>query len=132
MLRPRSFRYSLVVAATALLFLPLAAQDSKPAEKPSCIATTETVYQPGKDGVQPPQPPSPLKSKNVPTVRGPVSLELLINSEGRPCEVHVVSARDTSNAAALAEYISEHWTFKPATRKGKAVAVRFLMNWNFQ
>jgi hypothetical protein len=32
----------------------------------------------------------------------------------------------------LAEYISEHWTFKPATRKGKAVAVRFLMNWNFQ
>jgi Gram-negative bacterial TonB protein C-terminal len=131
MLRLSSFHCGLVIAAAALLSLRLTAQESKPTEKP-CIDPTEAIYRPGKDEVQPPQPPSPIKGKGAPTIHGPVTLELLINSEGHACEVHIVSARDTSNAKVLAQYISEHWTFKPATRKGTPVAVKFLMNWDFQ
>jgi TonB family protein len=59
-----------------------------------------------------------------------MSLELLINVEGRVCETRVVNASDRLAAQKTAKFITEHWTFKPATEQGNAVAVRFTMRFN--
>jgi hypothetical protein len=54
-----------------------------------------------------------------------LTLEVLVNSEGRVCTVRVLSADDPSHAQEFAAYIMTHCTFKPATRRGKPVAVKF-------
>jgi hypothetical protein len=108
------------------------AQENPTSAKPPCIAAGETVYQSGADGVKPPQPQPSKKDKSAPGIRGTFSLELLVNSEGRVCGARVFNARDRLSAEKSAQYISEHWTFKPATKQGKPVAVKFIMNWNSQ
>jgi serine/threonine protein kinase len=53
---------------------------------------------------------------------------LVVNSEARVCDVHVLNAKDQSSAKKAAGYIVEHWTFKPATREGKPMAAKFTAN----
>jgi len=120
-----------ILVAVALSSVLLPAQQDQSREKPPCVAAGEPIYRPGENGVKPPQPLLPDKSaKSAPAVRGPLSVELLVNSDGHVCGVRVLSAKDPSAARAFTEYISEHWTFKPATRQGKPVAVKFRLNWN--
>ena len=122
---------SFVLVAVALSSVLLAAQEDQATTKPPCIAASDQIYRPGENGVKPPQPPLPDKSaKSAPATRGPLSVELLVNSDGHVCEVRVLSAKDPSAAKTFTEYSSEHWIFKPATRQGKPVAVRFKLNWN--
>jgi hypothetical protein len=114
--------------ATVVYSLSVAAQENQTATKPLCIAADEHIYHPGSDGVKPPQPQPDKSAKDAPDMRGPFSLELVVNSEGRVCDARVLNARDQLSAKKAAEYISEHWTFKPATRQGKPVAVKFTTN----
>jgi hypothetical protein len=112
-----------------LLVLSLLAAAQEAQSSIPCIATDETIYKPGVDGVKPPQP-QPDKSKKSPDIRSPMSFELLVNSQGHVCSVKVVSARDQVSAKRVADYIAEHWSFKPATRQSKPVAVSFNTNLN--
>jgi len=107
------------------LLFHLSAQENPTSAKPPCIAAGELVYQPGVDGVEPPQPQPNKKDNAAPDMRGPFSIRLLVNSEGRVCDAQVVSAKDRLSAQKAAHYISEHWAFKPATKQGKPVAVKF-------
>lgn len=120
------------VAALWLIALPclshLFAQESPRSNNTPCIASSEAVYRPGVEGVKPPQPQPNKKDKTAPDLRGPLSLELLVNSEGRVCDARVLTAKDRLSAEKAAKYISENWTFKPATKEGKPVAVKFTMN----
>jgi TonB family protein len=105
----------------------LSQESPTPADR-RCIQSGEAVYQPGRDGVKPPQPQNSKKDKSGPELRGPFSLELIVNSEGHVCDTRVLSANDRLAAEKAAKYISENWTFKPATKQGKPVAVKFTMN----
>src|SRR6185369_7435684 len=97
-----------------------AAQDTQPSRP--CLQPHETIYKPGIDGVKPPQL-QPDKSKSAVPIHGPMSFELTVNSEGHVCSIKVTAAKDPSSANQVANYIGEHWTFKPATRNGQPVAV---------
>jgi hypothetical protein len=115
-----------IFASVFVLPLPTLAQEAQPS-KP-CIAADEPIYKPGIDGVKPPQPKVDKNSKDAPESRGPFSLQLVVNSEGHVCSVRVLNAKDRVSAKNAADYIAQHWTFKPATREGKPVAVSFTAN----
>ena len=108
----------------------VAAQENSAPAKPPCIATAEPIYQPGVDGVKPPQPTASRDDKAAPDMRGRFSVELIVNSGGHVCDARVMSAKDRSFAEKAAKYISEHGTFSPATKQAKPVSVKFRMNWS--
>ena len=118
-----------VARGVVLASIWLPAQETPTSTKPPCIQAGESVYQPGSDGVHPPQPTPNQNDKTAPDIRGPFSIELLVNSAGRVCDARVLNAKDRLSAEKAAQYISEHWTFRPGTRQGKPVAVKFVMNW---
>ena len=121
--RARSAFVALLGVLTCLT--PVAAQENPPSAISTCLAVNERVYQPGADGVKPPQPQPSAMDKTAPNIRGPFSIELLVNSEGRVCRGRVLNAKDQFAAEKAAKYILEHWTFKPAMKQGNAVAVKF-------
>ena len=116
--------------ALVSLILPLHAAAQETQAKLACIAADEHVYRPGVDGVKAPEPQPDKNTKNAPEMRGPFSIELVVNPEGRVCTAKVLTARDRLAAQRAADYMTERWLFKPATRKGKPVAVRFTVNFN--
>lgn len=127
-MQTRSSLSSFVLLAVVVSSIPVASQENQTVPKTPCVAADEPIYRPGVDGVKPPQPQPVKDARNAPDIRAPFSLELLINSDGRVCDVRVLNARDQLSARKTAEYISEHWTFKPAMRQGKPVAVKFTTN----
>jgi TonB family protein len=118
-----------IVLILLSLALPVASQEGPATSKPPCLASDETVYSMGGD-VKPPQPQPDKKAKNPPEIHGSMLLEVLVNSEGRVCNVRIVNATDRLSAQKNANFIQDHWTFKPATKQGKAVAVKFQMTFN--
>jgi TonB family protein len=114
------------IAAAALLSLSAFAQE--PQQSKPCIATDERVYQPGIDGVKPPQPRPAKDAKDAPKMRGQVSLQLVVSSEGVVCSANVMATSDKLSAQEAAKYITQHWAFKPATKDGRPVAATFRMN----
>ncbi len=118
------FALSLALTMPVLLNAQ-SAETTKP-----CIAADETIYAPGVDGVTPPQPlkPATEKSKEAPKIRGFQSFEMVVNSEGRVCNVKIVYTTNQESTKKLAWYIAENWVFKPAERNGKPVAVRLQLN----
>jgi TonB family protein len=119
-------KHIITIAAAVLLSLPTFAQE--PQQSKSCIAADERIYQPGIDGVKAPQPQPYKDPKDAPKIRGQVSLQLVVSAEGRVCSANVIAASDQSSAQETAKYIAQHWTFKPASKDGKPVAVTFRMN----
>ena len=120
--------WGLVLLGLMASVVGVSAQENHTAIQPPCIAADEAVYRPVADGVKPPQPPQPDKNKNAPDMRGPFSMEVIVNSQGRVCDARVFNAKDQISAEKAARYIADHWTFTPATRRGKPVAVKFTMN----
>lgn len=110
-----------------ILVLPVASQENP--TRPPCVAPDETIYGMGGD-VKPPQPQPDKKAKNPPEIQGSMLLEVLVNSGGRVCSVRIVNATDRLSAQKNANFIQDHWTFKPATKQGKAVAVKLQMTFN--
>lgn len=115
-----------VLLMVLTLGVPSQAQAQK-GENASCISADEKVFKPGSDGVKPPQLQEDKKSKDAPPT-GNFSIELVVNSEGRICSARPLSGPDLASAKQLSDFIVSHWRFKPATRQGKAVAVKFTTN----
>ena len=117
-----------IIAIAAAVLSSLATLGQEPRQSKPCIAVDERIYQPGIDGVKPPQPQPYKDPKDAPKIRGQVSLQLVVSAEGEVCSANVVAASDKSSAQETAKYIAQHWTFKSATKDGKPVAVTFRMN----
>jgi hypothetical protein len=119
-----------------LVVLPgsgLAQNGAQSTEQP-CIAKDETIYTPGEDHVKLPA----LRRERIgPDNKGRirpnshVALELTVNASGDICEVRALKAPSREEATAVAEYVADSFRFKPATRNGKPVAVRFQVLFNF-
>lgn len=106
----------------------LSAQENPTSANAPCIAPDAIVYLPGPgDGVKPPLPDSRAKGARL-SLRSSVSLEVLLNSEGRVCNVRVLSANDKLSAEKARRDIFKNWRFKPATKDGKPVAVKLTIN----
>jgi TonB family protein len=119
----------LVILAIVFSSMPASAQQDQPPAKPPCIAADEPIYKPGQDGVKPPQPNGDARSRLK--IEDDFSIEFLVNAQGHVCNVRVLKAKNQSSAREAADYIEDHWTFKPATRRGKPVAVRITANFHF-
>ncbi len=118
----------LLTVTTVLIAISLScfAQDAT-VPKP-CIAPGEPIHRPGEKGLIPPQPQPQKDAKDAPKIRGPLSLQLVVNTEGRVCSAKVLSARDNSAAKRSADYIVQNWSFRPSTIDGKTVATTFTVN----
>jgi hypothetical protein len=96
-----------------------------------CIAKGETVYRPGEQKVVPPklqQDREEDDSSKKFKVRA--QLELIVNSQGRICEIHILRSDNRDATKSIEEFVGKHWHFKPATRDGEPVAVRMQVNFN--
>jgi Gram-negative bacterial TonB protein C-terminal len=119
--------FSILLFAASLA----AAQEGNPPKSEPCVAPGETIYQPGIDHVKPPELIPEHKKGNEPSPsRRQVTLEVLLNSQGAVCEVHIMRTSNVENAKKVADDVAQNFKFKPATRYNKAVAVKMLMNFN--
>ena len=105
-----------------------AAAQEQSAPSGECIAREEPIYHAEKDKVKPPKLETKQEEQSPPQIRGNTWLELLVNSEGRLCEVHILKTTDHDAAVQIAAYVAKHWKFKPAIHDGKPVAVVFRSN----
>jgi TonB family protein len=96
----------------------------------ACVAKDEIIYGPDEKRVKPPRLDTPPAEQMPEKVKGQFILEIVVNSDGRLCEVHLKKASDKAAGMQLAAHIAEHWKFKPATLDGKAVAVKIIVNCN--
>ena len=102
----------------------------QPAASQECVARGEPIYHAEKDKVKPPKLETKQEEQSPPQIRGNTWLELLVNSEGRLCEVHILKTTDHDDALQIAAYVAKHWKFKPAIHDGKPVAVFFRSNFS--
>ena len=123
-----SNRLGLVVCLAFLFALPMAGgqEETKPADHP-CIAKDEPVYGPGDKKVKPPKMDVWPAEEQPEGLKGKVVLEVLVNSEGRVCNVRLLQADDKTAGVKAAKHVADHWKFKAATLDGKAVAVRITV-----
>ena len=123
-----------MIAVFLLYSLGSVAQETTETAEQPCLAAGETVYHPGEDHVKPPElHRERLGPDNKGRIRpnSRVSLELTVNSIGNICEVRALKAPSREEAQAVAEYVADNFRFKPATRRGKPVAVRFQVQFDF-
>ena len=110
-----------------------AAEGGNPANSDPCVAPGEKIYQPGVDHVTPPKLiPAPKKGSDPPSTPRQVTLEVLLNSQGTICNVHILRSTNVDNPRRVAEKVAQNFKFKPATRFDKPVAVKFLMNFDLK
>jgi hypothetical protein len=95
-----------------------------------CIEKGETVYRPGEQKVVPPQLQQDHADDSSKKVKVHAQLELLLSSEGRICEIHILHSDNRDAAQSIQDFVGKHWHFKPATRNGEPVAVRMQINFN--
>ena len=116
---------SIVLLSVASVF----AQEPQP--KAQCIAAGEKLYQPGAEGVKPPKLQiSKVGEREKGKLLPVASFDLVINNEGRICSIEIISAADEGKGREAAQYIAEHWSFKPATKKGEPVPVKMRVNFH--
>jgi TonB family protein len=108
----------------------LAVAQEQPASSGECVPGGEPIYHAEKDKIKPPKLETKQAEQSPPQIRGTALLELLVNSEGRLCEVHILKATDHDAAVQVAAYVAKHWKFKPAIHDGKPVAVFFRSNFS--
>lgn len=90
-----------------------------------CLAQGAAIYTVGEDHVKPPKIHNlHVVGVELPTITSNVICEVLINSEGRICNVRIIKAPDRQTAFQVGNYIGENFRFTPATREGKSVAAR--------
>ena len=119
------FVFPAIVLISACVFG--VAQGQPPASR-ECVTPGEPVYNAEKDKVKPPKLATSQREQLPPEIRGNTWLELLVNSDGRLCEVHILKTTDHDAAIQIAAYVAKHWKFKPAIHGGKPVAVLFRSN----
>jgi protein TonB len=86
------------------------------AQKPEIIEKTAPKY------------PAEAKAEKV---SGPVTLEILISTEGRVTEAKAVNETDSRLIQAAIDAVKQ-WKFKPVLKSGKPVAAKAKITVNFQ
>jgi TonB family protein len=125
--RHRFTRLSAIAAILAFaLVFPIAAMQAGKSEK---------VYKIG-DGVSAPVPvykesPKYTKDAKEAKIQGTVKLEVVINSDGTVGDVSVLQGIDSGLDQNAVDTVKT-WTFHPATKDGKPVAVRAKIEINFR
>ena len=65
-------------------------------------------------------------------IEGSIELETIVNKEGKPTEVKVIRSLDKEYGLdEKAVDALKAWTFKPATKDGKAVAMKVKVEMTF-
>jgi hypothetical protein len=112
---------------TAFLALPIPVESQFDSSR-SCIAEGTTIYSPGDARVKGPKFQSELAwVERPPKVSSRVVFEVLVNSAGRICDVHIIKAPDRETALRVGHYVGDHLRFTPASLKGKPVAARLKL-----
>jgi len=95
-------------------------------------SSDEPVYTIG-DGVNPPRVTHQVSPEHPATgfrITGSVLVGLIITSKGEPKDVHVVRSLDKNVDQSAIDAVKQ-WRFDPATKDGKAVAVRINVEIRF-
>lgn len=94
----------------------------------ACIPAGTTIYSAADAGVKGPKLQSEVAfGERPPKVSFPVVFEVLINSAGRICDVHIINAPDREAAFRVGRYVGDHFRFTPASLKGKPIAARLTL-----
>ena len=97
----------------------------------------DPVYKPGDKGVTNPIVVSEKKPSYTPEamrkkIEGSLELETVVTKEGKPTEIRIIRSLDKETGLdKKAVEALEEWTFKPATKDGKAVAVKVKVEMTF-
>ncbi len=103
----------------------------------AAAAAQEPVYKPGDEGVKAPvvqfdKKPSYTAEAMRKKIEGSIELETIVNKEGKPTEVKVIRSLDKDYGLdEKAVDALKAWTFKPATKDGKAVAMKVKVEMTF-
>jgi hypothetical protein len=90
-----------------------------------CVSQGEAIYTVGEDHVKPPKLHIEQSERvRLPKITSNVICEVLINSEGRICDIRIIKAPDRQTARQVGMYIGENFRFTAATREGKSVAAK--------
>jgi TonB family protein len=110
-----------------IAFVALSGQTQTPDEP--CLAKGEKIYRPGEDKVKPPDLSiDRTEDESSKGLKVRAQLELVVNSKGHVCEVRVLRSDNHDAATQIADIVQKQWHFKPATRSGEPVSVRFPSN----
>ena len=123
-----SWRRFVVPVFALLSACASAVAQEQPVASGECVHRGEPIYHSDKDRFKPPKLAISQAEQSPPAIRGETWLELLVNSEGRLCEVHILKTTDHDSAVQIATFVAKHWKFKPATHEGKPVSVMFRSN----
>ncbi|MGO9649452.1 MAG: energy transducer TonB [Terriglobales bacterium] len=123
-------RKSFVIVTFVALAIAAASGQMNPQSARPCVAKDEVVHKAGESGVKPPRLDIYPAEQMPENVRGQFVFGVLVNSEGRVCDVQVLKASDKTAGARAAKHIADHWKFKPASLDGKGVAVDIIVNFN--
>ena len=115
----RNLSISSVALFAIAITASVASEQNPQPDTSACVSQTEHIYEPGVDGVRPPQPKL-IKNSEGPKLRESASFELLVNSQGSVCRVNVIRAKDQNSAARTAEFMLGHWSFSPGYQKREA------------
>ena len=112
------------IAVGVLMGLGSALAHGQRHSSPVCVPQGAAIYSPGEDHVKAPKLRIVRLAVEQPlTFKRSVMSDVLVNSEGRICDIHIINAPDRETALQVGTYIGEHFRFSPATRDGKSVAV---------
>jgi hypothetical protein len=90
-----------------------------------CVSQGAAIYTVGEDHVKPPKIHIVHSERErLPATTSSVICEVLINSEGRICDIRIIKAPDRQTARQVGMYIGENLRFSAATREGKSVAAK--------
>lgn len=95
-----------------------------------CVAKDEVVHKAGESKLKPPKLDIYPAEQMPENIKGQFAFGVLVNSEGRVCDVQVLKASDKTAGARAAKHIADHWKFKPGSLDGKAVAVDIIVNFD--
>jgi TonB family protein len=123
-------KISLIVVFAALVVAGVIGQTNPQSAARPCVAKDEVVHKAGESKLKPPKldiyPAEQMPEKT----KGQFAFGVLVNSEGRVCDVQVLKASDKTAGARAAKHIIDHWRFKPGSLDGKAVAVDMIVNFD--
>lgn len=111
--------------AAVLLALPIPVESHDSSR--SCIAEDTKIYSGGEPGIKGAKLLEPVPLERPPRIKSRVVFEVLVNSAGRICDVHIITAPDRDTAFRVGRYVGENLHFTPARFEGKPVAARLKL-----
>jgi TonB family protein len=121
--------FTIVTFVVLVLGAAVGQTNSQSAVRP-CVGKDEVVHKASENGLKPPKLNIYPAEQMPENVKGSFVFGVLVNSEGRVCDVQVLKASDKTAGARAAKHIADHWKFKPASLDGKGVAVDIVVNFD--